>query len=272
MAASPLYSLRTQRALELRQRRRADDLQEHPARHRRAAPVHGLPVQGRRPAARRVLARPLRRADGRRADGRRVRARECATTSRTRRSTRPRAPRIPTRRCGRSTVRRASRRPRAALSLAGRHRPRERRAGRAAPDHGASSASPRSRGSRSTIPAATPSPAAGSTTPASSIPTSRSRTSRTARSWSRCRRSRCRRTCSRTRTCTASRADGASTRRARTRPRCSPAPPACRAGRLPAVLGITGDDAEADRQAAAAPPGVPCRVPTSRRRSRCSTT
>ena len=36
---------------QLRQRRRADDLQEHPARHRRAAPVHGLPVQGRRRAS-----------------------------------------------------------------------------------------------------------------------------------------------------------------------------------------------------------------------------
>ena len=63
--------------------------------------------------------------------------------------------------------------------------------------------------------------------------------------WSRCKRSRCRRTCSRTRTCTASRAAGASTKRSRTRRRCSPAPPAWRAGRLPAVLGITGDDAEA---------------------------
>ena len=44
---------------------------------------------------------------------------------------------------------------------------------------------------------------------------------------------------------TASRAAGASTRRSRTRRRCSPAPRASRAGRLPAVLGITGDDAEA---------------------------
>ena len=60
----------------LRGRLGRDDLQEHPARHRRAAPVHGLPVRHRRPRPRRVLARPLRRADGRRADGRRVRPRD----------------------------------------------------------------------------------------------------------------------------------------------------------------------------------------------------
>ena len=103
-------------------------------------------------------------------------------------------------------------------------RPRARRTGRAPPDDARSSASRRSRGSRSTIPATTPSPAAGSTTPATSIPTSRSKICRTARSWSRCRRSQCRRTCSRTRICTASRAGGASTKRSRTRRRCSPAP------------------------------------------------
>ena len=74
MAASPVYSLRTQRALDFARRRRADDPQEHPARHRRAAPLHGLPLPGRRRGARRVLARALRRAHGRRADGRGVRA------------------------------------------------------------------------------------------------------------------------------------------------------------------------------------------------------
>ena len=52
MAASPLYSLRTQRRARLRQRRRAHDPQEHPARHRRAASLHGLPLPGRRRRAR----------------------------------------------------------------------------------------------------------------------------------------------------------------------------------------------------------------------------
>ena len=35
----------------LRERRRSDDLEEHPARHRRTAPIHGLSVPGRRRAA-----------------------------------------------------------------------------------------------------------------------------------------------------------------------------------------------------------------------------
>ena len=56
MAASPIYSKRTQRALELRGQRRVDRVQEPPARHRRAAPVHGLPVPARPARVRRVLA------------------------------------------------------------------------------------------------------------------------------------------------------------------------------------------------------------------------
>ena len=134
MAASPVYSRRTQRALALRRRRRADDPEEHPARHRRAAPLHGLPLPGRRRRARRVLARALRRAHGRRADGRGVRARDVPRRSRTRPSTRPRSRRTRARRCGRSTARRASR-PTASRTATGRSTiDRRRRTGRRAPE------------------------------------------------------------------------------------------------------------------------------------------
>ena len=49
----------------LRGQRRVDRVQEPPARHRRAAPVHGLPVPARPARVRRVLALALRRAHGR---------------------------------------------------------------------------------------------------------------------------------------------------------------------------------------------------------------
>ena len=61
-------------ATRRRGHRRRHDLQGPPARHRRAAAVHGLPLHGARPVARRVPPRPLRRAHGRRADGAGLRA------------------------------------------------------------------------------------------------------------------------------------------------------------------------------------------------------
>ena len=74
MAASPVYTRRTQRALGF-EGDRPDDLQEHPARHRRAAISSWTSGTRSTTRPRRVLARPLRRADGRRADGRGLRAR-----------------------------------------------------------------------------------------------------------------------------------------------------------------------------------------------------
>ena len=167
MAASPIYSLRTQKALELRRRRRADDPQEHPARHRCPAPLHGLPVQGRRREPRRVLARALRRAARRRTDGRGLRARHVPRDRRphVRRDGRSRRTRAP--RCAPFTGRRAF--PRAAnRTVTGRSRsiPTSRRS-RRIPTVGSS----RSRRSQRSPPkfrsrtAARSSPAVGTTTP-----------------------------------------------------------------------------------------------------------
>ena len=165
----------------LRGQRRVDRVQEPPARHRRAAPVHGLPVPARPARVRRVLALALRRADGRRAVRRRARAphvprhrgpdlrrhrgRDASVHEDARRSTGRRAsPRTATRtaagRC--SSTARASRSRSTRTSRSCRAR--------------------RPRTCRSTCPRATASPAAGPTTRARSIPASSSKTSRTARS------------------------------------------------------------------------------------------
>ena len=109
MAASPVYSLRTQRALQFGERRRADDPEEHPARHRRAAALHGLPLPGRR---RRTTASSGSRTAARCSTWSRwarTTCTGCATRSRTRPSTRPRARRTRAPRCGPCTGRRASR-------------------------------------------------------------------------------------------------------------------------------------------------------------------
>ena len=75
MGASPIYTKRMQKALQVRGRRRHHDLQGPAARHRRPTAVHGLPLHRARPLARRVPPRPLRCAAGRRADGRGLRPR-----------------------------------------------------------------------------------------------------------------------------------------------------------------------------------------------------
>ena len=184
MAASPIYSRRTQRALNFGERRRADDPQEHPARHRRAAPLHGLPLPRRRRQPRRVLARALRRAARRRADGRGVRARHVPRDRGPdlRRDRGRDEPARPGAAAAPAAAR--ARRPRAALPLDDHDRSRRSRRSRRIRTS-RSSSSRRSRRSPIEEPAAdgtTPSPAAGTTTRATSIPTSSSRTSRTARS------------------------------------------------------------------------------------------
>ena len=160
-----------------------DDPEEHPARHRRAAPLHGLPLPGRR---RRTTASSGSRTAARCSTSNRwarTTCTACATRSKTRRSTRPRARRTRTRRCGRSTARRAFPPTGPALPLDDHDRSRRsRRSTRTrtvAIVEQSKIATHRDRGSPR--PAASRAGRLGRLLPATSIPTSSSKTSHTAR-------------------------------------------------------------------------------------------
>ena len=151
------------------------------------------------------------------------------------------------------------------------HRPRRRPAGRSAPEsmkivERSGDRAHRHRRSR----ASTPRPAAGTTTRASSIPTSRSKTCRTAPVLVALQEAlRCRRTSSRTRTSTASPKRWASTKPLANAPQVFTGTAVVAAGRLPSRTRHHGRRRRSDREVAPAPPRVPAAARTSHPRSSC---